>query len=91
MTLRPLPTDSRVRWRRRDVPGREEARAERTPAGWRLTGELEVEEASLAAQLRYAIEGEPDWRPRSAVVVGRGRAAAKPGSRSRRMVWTLDA
>lgn len=70
MTLRPFPTESRVRWRRMDVPGREEARVERTPAGWRLTGELEVEEAGLAARLRYAIECDPEWRTRSAVIEG---------------------
>ncbi len=76
MTLRPFPTESRVRWRRMDVPGREEARVERQPAGWRLTGELDVEEASLAARLRYAIECDPEWRTRSAVIEGEAGGGA---------------
>jgi hypothetical protein len=53
-------------WQRVDVPGREEGRIERTAAGWRLTGEVDVEEAGLAARLRYAIECDPGWRTRSA-------------------------
>lgn len=59
-----------MRWRRIDVPGREEARFERTPAGWRLTGEAEVGEVGLPAQLRYAIECDPEWRTRSAMIEG---------------------
>jgi uncharacterized protein len=70
MTLRPFPTESRVRWRRLDVAGREEARVERTPGGWRLSGELDVEEFGLAARLRYTIECDPEWRTRSAVIEG---------------------
>lgn len=70
IALRPFPTESRMRWRRIDVPGREEARVERTTFGWRLTGELDVEEAGLAARLHYAIECDPEWRTRSAVIEG---------------------
>jgi hypothetical protein len=70
MSLRPFPDESRVRWRRLDVPGHEEARVERTGAGWRLIGELDVEEAGFAARLCYAIEWDPDWRTRSALVEG---------------------
>jgi uncharacterized protein len=70
MTLRPFPTESRMRWRRLDVPGREEARVERTDTGWRLTGELEVEEAGIAARLRYAIDCDQEWHTRSAAIEG---------------------
>jgi hypothetical protein len=59
-----------MRWRRLDVPGREDARIERTTAGWCLTGELDVEEVGLAARLRYAIQCNPEWRTRSAVIEG---------------------
>lgn len=59
-----------MRWRRLDVPGREEARVERTPGGWRITGELEVEEAELSARLRYTIECDAEWRTRTALVEG---------------------
>jgi hypothetical protein len=59
-----------MRWRRLDVPGREEARVDRTRAGWRLTGELEVEEAGVAARLRYVVDCDPEWRTRSAMVEG---------------------
>lgn len=76
MTLRPFPAESRVRWRRLDVPGREEARATRTAAGWRLVGELDVEEAGVAARLRYAIECDAEWRTRSAVI--EGQAGGRP-------------
>jgi uncharacterized protein len=76
MTLRPFPAESRMRWRRVDVPGREEARVERTAAGWSLTGDLEVEETGLAARLRYAIECDAEWRTRSALI--EGEAAGSP-------------
>jgi hypothetical protein len=59
-----------MRWRRLDVPGREEARVERTATGWRLTGEVDVEEAGVPARLRYAINCDPDWRTHSAVIEG---------------------
>lgn len=75
MTLQPFPRESHARWRRLDVPGREEARVERTAPGWRLTGELDVEEAGLAARLRYAIECDPEWRTRSALVEGEAGGA----------------
>ena len=58
-----------MRWRRLDVPGREEARVERTATGWRLTGELNVEEDGVA-RLRYAIDCDPEWRTRSALIEG---------------------
>ena len=59
-----------MRWRRLDVPGREEARVVRTTAGWRLTGEVHVEEEGAAARLCYAIDCDPEWRTRSAVIEG---------------------
>lgn len=59
-----------MRWRRLDVPGREEARVERTVSGWHLTGELDVEEEGVAARIRYAIECDPEWRTRSALIEG---------------------
>lgn len=65
-----------MRWRRIDVPGREEARVEHTASGWRLTGELEVEETGLAARLSYVIECDLKWRTRSAVI--EGEAAGSP-------------
>jgi hypothetical protein len=70
MSLSAFPSESRMRWRRLDVPGREEARMERTANGWRLTGELEVEEAGIAARLRYTITCDLEWRTRSAVIEG---------------------
>lgn len=70
MTLPELPTESRMRWRRLDVRGREEARIDRTAAGWRLTGELDVEEDDVAARLRYTIDCDPEWRTRSAAITG---------------------
>ena len=69
MILRPFPTASRMRWRRLDVPGREEGRVDRTAAGWRLTGELDVEEGA-PARLRYTIDCDPEWRTRSATIEG---------------------
>lgn len=74
MTLRPFPTESRVRWRRLDVPGHEEARVARTADGWRLTGEVEVEEAGLVARLRYTIECDSEWRTRTAIIDGEAGA-----------------
>ena len=70
MSFEPLPNESRARWRRLDVPGREEATFTLTPVGWRLAGELNVEEAGVTATLRYAIQCDPAWRTRSAVIEG---------------------
>ena len=68
--MKPFPGTSHMRWRRLDVRGHEEARIEKTAEGWRLTGELEADEASVRAQLTYVIECERDWRTRRAVVTG---------------------
>lgn len=76
IALRPFPTESRMRWRRLDVPGCEDAHIERTTTGWRLTGELEVEETGLTAHLRYVIECDAEWCTRSAVI--EGEAAGRP-------------
>jgi hypothetical protein len=73
--MKRLPRTSCIQWRRLDGSGREEARIEQTPAGWRLTGQLEAEEASLRAQLTYAIDCEADWRTRRAVVTGSAAGA----------------
>ena len=68
--MKAFPIKSHMRWRRIDVPGREEARIEQTAHGWRLTGDLEVEERSVNARLAYLIECEPDWRTRLTIVTG---------------------
>jgi hypothetical protein len=57
-----------MRWRRLDVSGREEARIDQTAGGWRLRGQLEVEEAGVHARLAYDIECERDWRTRRSIV-----------------------
>ena len=59
-----------MRWRRTDVPGREDARIERTRDGWRLTGALEVEEAGIDARLRYVIDCDERWRTLAALIDG---------------------
>jgi hypothetical protein len=59
-----------MRWRRLDVPGREEARVQRTATGWRLTGTLDVDEADVSARLTYTIDCDAQWRTRAAVIVG---------------------
>jgi hypothetical protein len=76
MSLAPFPEKLRARWRRLDVPGYEAACIERTATGWRLTGNLDVEETGLAARLRYVIECDPEWRTRSALVEGEAGGAA---------------
>jgi uncharacterized protein len=76
MTLQPFPTESRMRWRRLDVPGREEARVERTANGWHLTGELDADEAGVSARLRYSIDCDLEWHTRSALI--EGEANGKP-------------
>jgi hypothetical protein len=64
-----------MRWRRLDVPGHEEARIEQTPGGWRLTGQVEAEAATVRALLRYVVECDRDWLTRRAVVTGSASAA----------------
>jgi hypothetical protein len=70
MTLRPFPATSHVIWRRLDVPGREEARIAETDAGWRLTGQVTVEEAGIVARLSYVIDCDRAWNTRSAIIDG---------------------
>jgi hypothetical protein len=70
MSFLPFPRRAAMRWRRLDVPGREEALVEQTAGGWRLTGEVEAEEAGVVARLAYVIECDGDWRTRRAVVTG---------------------
>lgn len=82
--LLPFPAHSRLRWRRLDVPGREEARIDRTAAGWRLAGDLQVRDGDVTARLRYEIETDGDWRTRRAVVDG--EADARPA----RFTFTAD-
>jgi hypothetical protein len=59
-----------MRWRRLDVPGREDATIKHTTTGWRLTGDLDVKEVGLAAKLRYVIECDDEWRTDWAVIEG---------------------
>ena len=68
--MQPFPTDSRIRWRRLDVPGREDARVEQTATGWRLHGQLEVDEPGGRARLVYLIDCDREWRTRRATVSG---------------------
>lgn len=70
MSLAPFPAESHMRWRRLDVPGREDARVEQTSDGWRLTGQLDVEEEGVPARLRYRIDCDEAWRTRSALIEG---------------------
>ena len=59
-----------MRWRRLDVPGSEVAEAHRTENGWRLTGDLHVEESGVIARLHYTIDCDTAWRTRSALIIG---------------------
>lgn len=73
--MKPFPGESHMRWRRLDVPGREDARIEQTAEGWRLTGGVETDEAGVRAQFVYVIECEADWRTRRAVITGSAAGA----------------
>jgi uncharacterized protein len=92
MTLHPFPPESRMRWRRLDVPGREDALFQRTASGWRLSGEVEVEEAGVAARLHYAIDCDPQWRTRSAMIEGEvgGHRISIALASDRAGHWTRD-
>jgi uncharacterized protein len=92
MNLLPFPPDSHMRWRRTDVPGREEARVERTAGGWRLTGELDAEETDVHARLRYAIDCDARWHTRSALIEGtaNGRAIRFALAADARGAWSRD-
>ncbi len=65
-----------MRWRRLDVPGREEAHVQLTATGWRLIGELHVDEAGVSAELRYEIHCDSEWRTRSALIEGEAAGEA---------------
>jgi hypothetical protein len=64
-----------MRWRRLDVPGREQARIDRTDTGWRLNGELEAKEAGVTVRLRYMIDCDVAWRTLAAVIEGEANGA----------------
>lgn len=68
--MKTLPGKSHMHWRRLDGAGCEEASIEQTGGGWRLTGQLEAEEARVHAELRYVIDCDSKWRTRRAVVTG---------------------
>jgi hypothetical protein len=84
MSLPPFPAESRLRWRRLDVSGAEEAHVVRDETGWRLTGAVAVDEAGLVARLRYAIDCDPEWRTRAALIEG------DAGGRSIRFALATD-
>ena len=65
-----------MRWRRIDVPGREESRLERAGDGWRLAGALDVVDEGVAAKLRYTIDCDDHWRTRAALI--EGTASGRP-------------
>jgi hypothetical protein len=91
VTLHPFPAQSRMRWRRTDVPGHEEARAERVSNGWLLLGQLEVTESNKHASLRYRIECDDHWHTRSALIEGRtDRAVRFDLASDGHGHWTLD-
>lgn len=70
MTHATFPPEAQMRWRRLDVPGREEARFEQTRSGWHLAGKVEVVELGVSTSISYQIECDPEWRTRSALVQG---------------------
>lgn len=84
MALHPFPPESHMRWRRLDVPGREDARVEQQPAGWRLAGRLDVEEGGVPFRLHYRIECDRAWRTRSALIEG------EAGGQAVRVALTAD-
>jgi hypothetical protein len=75
MIMKPFPSESRMRWRRLDAPGHEEARIEQITEGWRLTGQLEVDETGVRARLVYVIECGRDWRTRRSIITGQAAGA----------------
>ena len=81
-----------MRWRRLDVRGREDARIEQVAGGWRLTGDVDVEEAASIARLRYRIECDPEWRTRTALVESEadGRAIRVALAADGAGQWTRD-
>lgn len=70
MSFLALPPTATIRWRRLDVPGREEAQIAQLPALWRLTGRLQLQEEGVGAQLRYQVECDVAWRTRTALIEG---------------------
>lgn len=65
-----------MRWRRLDVPGRDECALEELPSGWRLGGIAEFEAPSGLSRLEYTVECDREWRTVRARV--RGMAGARP-------------
>lgn len=91
MTLPLFPSHSRMRWRRLDVPGREEAYFEQIHSGWHIAGSVDVEESGVSTSISYDIECDSAWRTLSAIV--RGETAGRPfrfALAARGGQWTKD-
>jgi len=80
-----------ARWRRLDVPGRDEALLGRLPSGWRLRGKAWFTDGE-PCELEYQVDCDARWRTLSARVSGRIGArdvdlvvTAEPDHR-----WSLD-
>src|SRR4051812_26524489 len=74
----------RMRWRRLDAPGREHARLERVPEGWRLDGRLRHEDDGLATTIAYRVLCDERGRTLAAPVDG------QVGERAARLALTAD-
>ena len=84
MTFAILPPESRMRWRRLDISGSEDALFEQTRTGWHLAGKVEVVEAGVYTWISYQIECDSLWRTLSALVHG------EAGAKSFRFEFAVD-
>lgn len=57
-------------WRRLDQPGHDSCRLSRSAGGWQLRGGAAFLEGSRPCHLAYEVRCDPDWRTRSARVLG---------------------
>src|ERR1043165_446225 len=63
-------TNKSILWRRLNQPGHEAARLVHREAGWLLIGTAVFADKGLPCRLDYRIECDPNWKTRSARVMG---------------------
>ena len=81
-----------MRWRRLDLPGRDDARLRHQLGSWRLEGHAEFIDGTNRWELGYRVACGPDWVTTGALVRGQsGRGAIEANvARSAIGGWTLN-
>lgn len=81
-----------MRWRRLDLPGRDEARLRHELGSWRLEGHAKFIDGTNRWELGYTVNCTPDWTTMGAMVKGQSDRGAIEANVARSAMggWTLN-